>query len=1743
MKTKSLFRYALQYAIYSFVFFCTAISAFGQCPTITNPTPPPICDAAGYTFADLSADFATDEGGGIVWYDALTGGNDFGSTELVSPGTYYADDSSGSCSSRNSVTVTFEVDPVPIGASLDKFYCSNDNATIQDYIDDTLASFIPSGGNVAVYYDFALTNQANASDALSLGIVNLYSVFQNSSSCTSQIKLGKSIISVAPADPTPSSPQLFCSDSSNTIADLDPGTTSSVSWYNDIDVNGDPVLPVLPLSTILIDGNTYYVQIDDILCDSNTIPVTVTINDPFDPGTSGSTEYCQSSIPTSDIDLISFIGGSPDLNGTWAGPIAPSGSQGTVNISTLTTPGVYTFIYTVPANGACPSNNANVSITINETFTSGTIAASNPAEFCESALPSSFDLFSLLDGEDPNGLWTQGTLSSDPAVTSPIDLSGFTPGTYNFTYTQNVAPNPCPEESTTVQIIVNPQPDTGVPTAAIFCENDLAANSPLDLFGQLTGNEPGGTWTDDSSTGALTGSNVNITGFTIGSYNFTYSITSANGCTNSSTVVVTVEPAPESGNALAPIEICEEDTASNSPFDLFTLLDGTQDLNGTWYAGTDTSGAVVTNPIDSSTFADGTYNYTYSVPPIGSCTDVDVTVQIIVNPQPDTGVPTTAIFCENDLAANSPLDLFGQLTGNEPGGTWTDDSSTGALTGSNVNMTGFTIGSYNFTYSITSANGCTNSSTVVVTVEPAPESGNALAPIEICEEDTASNSPFDLFTLLDGTQDLNGTWYAGTDTSGAVVTNPIDISTFADGTYNYTYSVPPIGSCTDVDVTVQIIVNPQPDTGVPTTAIFCENDLAANSPLDLFGQLTGNEPGGTWTDDSSTGALTGSNVNITGFTIGSYNFTYSITSANGCTNSSTVVVTVEPAPESGNALAPIEICEEDTASNSPFDLFTLLDGTQDLNGTWYAGTDTSGAVVTNPIDISTFADGTYNYTYSIPPIGSCTDVDVTVQIIVNPQPDTGVPTTAIFCENDLAANSPLDLFGQLTGNEPGGTWTDDSSTGALTGSNVNMTGFTIGSYNFTYSITSANGCTNSSTVVVTVEPAPESGTPNPPAALCISEITSGQTFNLFDLLEGEDQTGVWNDDDATGSLTDNLLSLDSLGEGSYNFTYDVDAIGTCDDVLVTVTVIINDATTPTGSASQEFCDSATVADLSATGTTIQWYDNATGGTPLAGTDNLIDGETYYATQINAVNGCESSSRFEVTATIYQSPNSGNLSTAPISSCESNNVIDLFNGLDGTQDAGGIWQDTDGTGALTGNIFDATLVSPGTYQFRYYVTANSPCIDAFTDITVTIETPLSAGSDSFLDACSVDSTTDLFTLLGSADTGGTWSPALASGTGVFDPSTDTSGTYTYTISNSCGTDSSDVVVTVTQAPNAGIDNTISICVIDGTIDLFTQLGGTPDTNGVWSPALPSGTGVFDPNSDVSGVYTYTVTAVSPCATDAVSQVTVTVNDSSAPVVVDANPTFCLVDNPTVADLDAALNITGTVTWYADASLTAALNTTDTLVDGEDYFATQTNGTGCESSQNVQVDVTVNDASTPTFIDPNLELCINDNPTIMDLTLNISEYDSNLDNVIWYDSATGGSTISNSTILVNAVTYYASLYDATTGCESSVRSAITPDLSACGKIILPDGFSPNGDGVNDTYSYNNLEIIYPNFEIEIFNRYGNLVYKGNASTPRFDGTSTQARTLVKGNLPVGVYFYVFKFNDNENKPEQGRLYLSR
>ncbi|MCK0127031.1 hypothetical protein MWU76_21765, partial [Gelidibacter sp. F2691] len=60
----------------------------------------------------------------------------------------------------------------------------------------------------------------------------------------------------------------------------------------------------------------------------------------------------------------------------------------------------------------------------------------------------------------------------------------------------------------------------------------------------------------------------------------------------------------------------------------------------------------------------------------------------------------------------------------------------------------------------------------------------------------------------------------------------------------------------------------------------------------------------------------------------------------------------------------------------------------------------------------------------------------------------------------------------------------------------------------------------------------------------------------------------------------------------------------------------------------------------------------------------------------------------------------------------------------------------------------------------------------------------------------------------------------------------------------------------------------------------SLGGTPETGGTWSPALASGSGMFNPSVDTAGVYTYTVAGISPCG-EASATVTVKINPEAEP----------------------------------------------------------------------------------------------------------------------------------------------------------------------------------------------------------------------------------------------------------------------
>lgn len=91
---------------------------------------------------------------------------------------------------------------------------------------------------------------------------------------------------------------------------------------------------------------------------------------------------------------------------------------------------------------------------------------------------------------------------------------------------------------------------------------------------------------------------------------------------------------------------------------------------------------------------------------------------------------------------------------------------------------------------------------------------------------------------------------------------------------------------------------------------------------------------------------------------------------------------------------------------------------------------------------------------------------------------------------------------------------------------------------------------------------------------------------------------------------------------------------------------------------------------------------------------------------------------------------------------------------------------------------------------------------------------------------------------------------------------------------------------------------------------------------------------------------------------------------------------------------------------------------------------------------------------------------------------------------------------------------------------------------GKIIIPGGFSPNGDGVNDYFTIPKSS--GTKVRIEVFNRYGKMVYKSNDYQNDWNGISNQS-VLFNQKLTVGTYYYTVTM-ESQNGNEKYVGYLS-
>jgi adhesin/invasin len=247
--------------------------------------------------------------------------------------------------------------------------------------------------------------------------------------------------------------------------------------------------------------------------------------------------------------------------------------------------------------------------------------------------------------------------------------------------------------------------------------------------------------------------------------------------------------------------------------------------------------------------------------------------------------------------------------------------------------------------------------------------------------------------------------------------------------------------------------------------------------------------------------------------------------------------------------------------------------------------------------------------------------EVTVIITVTPAPVL-TQTTQTFCEIEAATVADLNTAG-ATGTV---VWYNAAVGGTpLAGTDA----LAAGTY---YAAQIGNNCESVSrtevTVVITVTPAPV--LTQTTQTFCEIEAATVADLNTA----GATGTVVWYNA-ATGGTA--LAATDALVAGTY---YAAQIGNNCESVNRTeVTVVITVTPAPVlTQTTQTFCEieAATVADLNTAGATgtVVWYNVATGGTPLAGTDALVAG-TYYAAQIG--NNCESVNRTEVTVVITVTP--------------------------------------------------------------------------------------------------------------------------------------------------------------------------------------------------------------------------------------------------------------------------------------------------------------------------------------------------------------------------------------------------------------------------------------------------------------------------------------------------------------------------
>ncbi len=335
---------------------------------------------------------------------------------------------------------------------------------------------------------------------------------------------------------------------------------------------------------------------------------------------------------------------------------------------------------------------------------------------------------------------------------------------------------------------------------------------------------------------------------------------------------------------------------------------------------------------------------------------------------------------------------------------------------------------------------------------------------------------------------------------------------------------------------------------------------------------------------------------------------------------------------------------------------------------------------------------------------------------------------------------------------------------------------------------------------------------------------------------------------------------------------------------------------------------------------------------------------------------------------------------------------------------------------------------------------------------------------------------------------------------------TAGSYTYTATdgNSCTVVSTAAVVTTSNTPNPVITATPAvICLGQNTSTL--NAGSEAGVTYTWSPTGGTGNTIT-----VSNPTTYTVTAdLNGCTATASFTLT-------AGIV----PQVQLPPSVSSCCTDISLNVSaeGLSYQWSNGSTDSAVVISSTNNTSMNYSVTVTNVDGCSATAETQVFIKCIDAAVTAIPD---SIFLGDSTMLNVTTGYVGSF---------HYSWTPSSTLSNDTIQSpwaspsDVTTYTVVVTD--TGVNGCVDTAeVTVFVIFPATVIMPNVFSPNGDGHNDTYFPVLLGSYQEVLEFRIYNRWGQLIHNSNTA---WDGDFSSKQQ------PSGTYTYylVMRVPDDAN-----------